>query len=170
MKERNIVLIGFMGSGKSSVSKRLGELLKRAVFSTDSIIEEREKRPIAEIFAKSGESHFRKCERELVKELYGKTGVIIDCGGGIILDKDNVKDLKKNGIFFYLSGTPEFLFDKVKHQKHRPLLQVEDPLAKIKAMLKERGPLYEAAKDYTIVSTDRTIEQMAKEVISKLGL
>ena len=166
MKDRNIVLIGFMGSGKSSVSRQLGKLLKREVFSTDKIIEDREKRPISDIFTHSGEEYFRKCEHNVVKELATKSGVIIDCGGGIILDETNVQELKKNGVFFYLKATPEFLFEKVKNQKHRPLLQVEKPLEKIKQMLNDRSPLYEKAADYTIISTDRTIDKMAKEVMT----
>src|SRR3990167_4264043 len=93
---KNIALIGFMGAGKSVAAKRLAKLLKRKFFSTDQYIEKRDGRAIADLFAKEGEKLFRAMEREAVKKICQQKNIIIDCGGGIVLDPNNIHDLKKN--------------------------------------------------------------------------
>ena len=159
----NLVLVGLMGSGKSAASKKLGQLLGKKVVSTDGLIEEKEGRSITEIFKASGEDHFRKLERQVVEEIAGLEGVIIDCGGGIVLNQVNIDLLRKNGYLIYLSAGPDFLYEKIKHQTNRPLLQVKDPKAKIREILDERRSRYEQA-DLTIVSEGKSIDQICNEI------
>jgi shikimate kinase len=165
--DRNIVLIGFMGCGKSLTSKRLAKFLNRKVVSTDDLVEKREKRSITKIFKESGEGYFRKVEKEIVREISELKGVIVDCGGGAYLDSDNAAYLKRNGIVFYLSASPKCIYDNIKNRKHRPLLNVEDPLAKIKELLEARKPYYEHA-DVIINADYKTIDQIAESVVKVL--
>jgi len=165
--DRNIVLIGFMGCGKSLTSKRLAKFLIRKVVSTDDLVEKKEKRSIKKIFQESGEDHFRKVEKEIVREISKLNGAIVDCGGGVYLDPDNVTYLKRNGIVFYLSASPKCVYDNIKNRKHRPLLDVEDPLSKITELLEARKPYYEKA-DVIVDADYKTIDQIAEEILRTL--
>lgn len=168
MPQKNIVLIGFMGSGKSMVAKRLAKILNREAVSLDGLIETREGRPVGEIFKESGEAYFREKEREAVQEVAQKGSLIIDCGGGAVLDSQNIIALKQNGILIYLSATPETIFERVKHKNTRPLLEVADPQGKIKELLAQRQPLY-AQADHTVVTDNKTVEKVSEEIINLLG-
>lgn len=167
MPERNIVLIGFMGSGKSSVSNMLAKILKRDVLSTDRLIEEKEGMSIREIFQQRGEAYFRKLERKIVQEVCARQGVILDCGGGVVLDSRNVTDLKKNGILIYLAASAEHIYKNIQGHKHRPLLETEDPKAKIGKLLQQRAALYAQAQ-HTIRTDDKTVAQICEEIIGIL--
>jgi shikimate kinase len=168
MRKRNIILIGFMGSGKTQVSKSLGKILGIETISTDHLIEKREGRSISEIFAESGEEYFRSLERQIIIEVCQKEGVVIDCGGGVVMDPKNLIDLKESGITIYLSASAEFLYAQIQKSPNRPLLNVPDPLAKIKEMLKIRAPLYERA-DINIVSENNSIDQIVNKIIEELS-
>ena len=167
MIKKNIVLIGFMGSGKSLTSNKLAGTLKRKVFSIDQLIEKREGRMIIEIFKDSGELYFRKVEKEVIKEVSRQSGIILDCGGGAVLDPENMTNLKKNGIVIYLSASPERIYANIKDQKHRPLLNVENPQARIAELLEQRKPYYEQA-DVTI-DADKPIDQIVEDILEVLG-
>jgi len=164
MAEKNIVLIGFMGCGKSLTSNKLAETLNRKVISTDKLIEQKEGQVIAEIFEKSGEGYFRRVEKEIIKEISGQSDLIIDCGGGVVMDDENMANLKKNGLVIYLAASPESIYENIKHQPRRPLLNVADPQLKITELLQERKPYYEKA-DRTINTDHRTINQIAEDVL-----
>ena len=164
MINKNICLIGFMGSGKSSVARRLSALCHRKVQSTDQMIEAQEKRTIAKIFEESGEAYFRKREEEAVCKAAQAQETIIDCGGGVVLNLKNIEALKQTGVVIYLSASPEFLFEKIQGRTHRPLLNVENPLSKMKEMLESRKALYKQA-DYEVISENKTIDQIAQEII-----
>ena len=163
-KTKTIALIGFMGSGKSAVARILAEKLKRKLFSTDELIEKKEKRTIADIFTQNGEASFRRIEKEILAEIVQEKGCVIDCGGGIILDDSNRRILKENCTLFYLKSTPDVIYKRIKDQKKRPLLNVPDPKAKIEELLKVREPLYKEA-DVTINSDGRTPQDMAEEIL-----
>ncbi len=167
MLKSNMALIGMMGSGKSFSSNRLGQLLKKDVVSTDKYIEEKEGRAISKIFEDSGEAYFRQLEKQIVKEVSGKKDVIIDCGGGVVLDQENVKTIKQNAVIFYLSATAEVLLKQIKltGKEKRPLLNVNDPLGKLKEMLTTRKPLYEQAADYVIDANNKTIEEISQNIL-----
>ena len=165
-KKSNIVLIGFMGSGKSSSAQALKQRLGFSIFSTDSYVEEKQKRSISEIFQTQGEAHFRQLEHEAVKELSKNQGVIIDCGGGVVLNPENIKLLREDGVIFYLKASPEIIYERIKDQKHRPLLAGDNPLATIKELLTKRLPLY-AQADFTIDANDKNVLVPVEEIIRR---
>jgi len=157
-----------MGTGKSSVGESLARSLKRKFISTDDRIEQREKRTIAEIFEKSGEPYFRKVEKEIIGEVGALDGIVIAAGGGAVIDEENVKALKKNGIMICLSAAPEVIYERTKRYKYRPLLNVADPVAKIQELIAERAPFYQRA-DYQVDTSGRSVAQAAQEIISLIG-
>ena len=162
--KKNIVLVGFMGAGKTSVSQRLAEILKRPRISTDEAIEQKEKRSIVEIFKNSGEEYFRRQEKEIVEEFAKKENLIIDCGGGVVLQQENVNLLKKSGILFYLSTNPEVIYQRTKDQLHRPLLNVPHSQIKIQELLNQRKPYYEQAH-FTIDTSHQSVDQTAQKIL-----
>ena len=168
MTQKNIVLIGFMGAGKSLVSRRLEVLLKKERVSTDELIEKKEGNPVAEIFERQGEDYFRGLERKTVQEISKKKNLVIDCGGGIVLQEENIRDLKKNGTLFYLKTSPEIVYKRLKTQTNRPLLKVGDPLQRIKELLNQREKFY-AQADITIDTDRHTIEDTTQEILKKLN-
>lgn len=161
---KNIVLIGFMGSGKSLIARELGKRLKVDVIATDALAEAREGQSIHEIFKSKGEAYFRKLEAEIIKEISLRRGIIIDCGGGVVLDKENLQHLKSNGIVFHLQASPEVIYERIRQESHRPLLKTPDPLGRIKELYQQRLPLYNQA-DFTIDANDASIEGPVVEII-----
>ena len=167
---KNIVLVGFMGTGKTAVAKRLAHELKMKYIATDDIIEKREKKPVNDIFANDGEPYFRKVEKEVVENVSSMSGVVVATGGGVVLDNENMENLRKNGVVISLNATPEEILERTKSYAHRPLLNVPDPLGKIKELLKERAPYYEKA-DYQVDTSGKALKGIVEEVkgiISKL--
>ena len=165
--DKNIVLVGFMGSGKSMIARELGARLKVDMVSTDDIAESKENKSIHEIFKAKGEAYFRNLETEIIKEVSKKRGLVIDCGGGVVLRKENLPQLKTNGIVFYLAATPEIIYQRIKNEKHRPLLKVPDPLGCIKELYEQRLPLYNQA-DYIVDANDASIEGPIVEILKKI--
>ena len=163
----NIILIGFMGSGKTSTSKVLARLLERSCVSTDDKIVDWEGRTIAQIFEVRGEPYFRSLERRAVAELSDKSALVIDCGGGVVKDPANIADLKTNGILVHLKTSPEWILRRTKDVTKRPLLDVPDPLARIEKLLKERASMY-AQAEITVDTDGKTPEQVAREIVSLL--
>jgi shikimate kinase len=165
--DKNIVLIGLMGSGKSMIARELGKRLKREVVATDGLVEAKEGQTIHEIFKSKGEAYFRNLEHGIIKDVSLRQGIVIDCGGGVVLHKENLKLLKTNGIVFYLQATPEVIYQRIKNEKHRPLLKVPDPLGRIKELHQQRLPLYNQAH-YTIDANDASIEGPVAEILKKI--
>ena len=161
---RNIVLTGFMGSGKTLVSKHLAERTGRKVLETDEMIVELEGKPVTEIFSESGEIHFRKVEKQVVLELSKRDNIIIDCGGGVVLDKENIAALREKGVVIYLSASPKEIYRRIKDQKHRPLLNVEDPAGRILELFKKREPYY-AQADCVVDTDGKSVAQVCDEVL-----
>ncbi len=143
-------------------------MLKRDVFSTDTLIEQKTGRRIPTIFKRLGEAYFRKVEEDVVKNLSKKQGVILDCGGGVVVNPLNITRLKKNGILIYLKASPTFLYQNIKGRK-RPLLNVSDPLKTIKKMLRLRKPLYEESAEHIIDSEHKSIEQICQRIVRLLS-
>ncbi len=162
-------MIGFMGSGKSMTAKRLADLLKYEAVSLDELIESREGRSIKRIFEESGEIYFRDREQEAVSEVAERTGLVIDCGGGIVLNPQNIARLKAKGVVVHLNVSAQWAYERVKHKQTRPLLNTKDPLDRIKALLKERQPLYAQAADLTLETDGKTVEEVAREIVSRLN-
>ena len=164
MKNKSIDLIGFMGVGKSMVSKRLGEVLKRKVVSTDRLIEEKEGASIERIFEEKGEAYFRRLEKSVLDDVFKNSKVILDCGGGIVLNPKNLEFLKKKTVLICLAASADFIYQMVKQQRNRPLLNVEDPRKAIRDLLKKRRPLY-AQAHFTISTEHKTADQIVEEVL-----
>ena len=128
---KNIVLVGFMGTGKSVVGKRLAVKLKRDFVELDELIEKKENMPIKDIFEKKGEPYFRQVEKEVVKEASQRKNIVISAGGGAIIDEENFKNLKNSGTIICLKASPETILRRTKDLKTRPLLNVSDPKKQI---------------------------------------
>jgi shikimate kinase len=163
----NIVLTGFMGTGKTAVGRELSRLLNMKLVDVDTEIEKCEQMTINEIFKQFGELRFREIETEMIRELSERKDVIISTGGGAVLRQENVDILRKQGIIICLMATPETILKRTSHSSHRPLLQVEDPFGKIKELLDFRRPFYEKA-DIMIDTDGKTPRQIAEEVIDKM--
>ena len=163
---RNIVLVGLMGAGKTSAGKLLSQKLSLSFADTDELIAEEEKLSIPEIFSQKGESAFRKTEQKVILKISKCSDKIISTGGGSFENEDNIKNLKQNGIIFYLKASPKVLFERVKNDDTRPLLKTEDPLKTLENLLKTREKNYMKA-DY-IVDTDKINLADAVEFISKV--
>jgi len=143
MGKKNIVLIGFMGTGKTVTGRVIAERTGMELVDMDSIIEERAGKPISDIFATDGEPAFRRMERELARELSQREGLIISTGGGIILNPDNTADLEKTGLTVCLTASPETIFQRLENDTTRPLLS-GDKKEQISDLLETRKPLYDA--------------------------
>ena len=148
--QNNIVLIGFMGSGKSTIGKAVADRLGLKFYDLDLYIEEKQNMKITDIFEKFGEEHFRRLESQAAAELSTKENVVISCGGGTVLRKENADILKKNGKVFYLNIDAETVIDRLKDDCSRPLLQRDDKEVAINELLSKRNPIYEAVCDYKI--------------------
>ena len=161
----NIILIGFMGCGKSSVGIRLSYQLRRTMIDTDKWIEQRQKKTISQIFQESGEEAFRQMETECLKELIRTADrQIISVGGGLPMREENHELLKELGRVFYLKVTPVTVYERVKNDTTRPLLQVEDPMERIRTLMEKRAPVYEACADVILEASDLTLEEITEKI------
>ncbi len=162
----NLALIGFMGTGKSSVGRLVAEQLRFEFLDTDELIEARAGKSITEIFAKNGEPAFRELEQRLVAELATRTRTVIATGGGLPVNPANLESLKQHALVICLWASPEKVFERVHAQTHRPLLQELDPQAKIRTLLSARDPFYRQA-DVLLNSEFRSLREVAHHVVNQ---
>lgn len=162
----NIVLVGFMGTGKSTVGRILAARLDLSFLDMDSVIEQRQGRQISEIFAKEGEAFFRSLERQLTIELAAQQGRVIACGGGIVLNADNIRDYSSRSLVVCLRASSQTILDRVRHETHRPLLAVDDKLGRIRSILATRQPLYDAIPH--IIDTDGLFAEAVADRVEAL--
>lgn len=165
MKKRNIILLGFMGTGKTMTGRVLAERTGLELVDMDSLIEQRQGKTIPEIFAQNGEPAFRDLERELVQELSQRSGIIISTGGGVVLNPANIADFEKNGLVVCLTASPETVFKRVEKDTNRPLLS-GDKKAQIATLLEKRKPLYSAIRHG--INTDELTDVQTADLILKL--
>lgn len=166
--KKHIILIGFMGSGKTSAGIALSYRMKRRMTDTDRWIEEKEKKTISQIFAESGEEAFRQMETNCLKEMLEITeGQIISVGGGLPVREENHILLKQLGTVFYLKATPDVIYDRLKEDTTRPLLQGDSPEEKIERLLAGREPVYESCADHIIDVSEKTPDEIAAEIEKK---
>ena len=161
---RNLALAGFMGVGKSSVGRMAAAELQFEFVDTDELIESRTGVKITEIFARFGEPAFRKFESDLVAEMADWSGRVISTGGGLVVNPTNLASLKTHSLVACLWATPETIYQRTKHQSHRPLLQDPDPLAKIRALLATREAAYKSC-DVLVNTEQRSIKEIAAHVL-----
>jgi len=164
---KNIALVGFMGTGKTAVARILAERFKADFVDLDSLIEEKENMKIADIFSLKGEPYFRQIEKDVVREISSKQGKIVACGGGVVLDEENIRNLKKGGFLICLSARPEIIFERTMSYTYRPLLNVKDPKAKIEELLRLRQPYY-AQADYTVDTSNLSLEDVVGMILKWL--
>ncbi|MEE3470686.1 MAG: shikimate dehydrogenase [Butyrivibrio hungatei] len=167
----NIILEGFMGSGKSTVSELISDKLELELIDTDEAIEEAEGRKISEIFEQDGEEAFRDMETELMEMVISEhmRETVISLGGGLPVREKNRELLKRAGKVVYLRTSPETVYDRLKGDETRPLLKSEDPLARIKELQDERGKIYEEAADIIVDTDGKTPVEVADEIIAAIG-
>ncbi len=153
-----------MGTGKTTVGRLLAEQTGMPLVDMDALIEQRAEKPITDIFAQDGETHFRALERAIVQELASKNGQVISTGGGIVINPDNIFDYEKTGMVVCLLATAEEILDRVRHDDTRPLL-AGDKQDKILHLLKTRRPLYEAIT-HKIETNGLAPEDIAAQIIT----
>lgn len=164
---KNIILIGYMGSGKTTVGKKLAKLMGYTFLDTDELIEQQQGRTISEIFAADGEEAFREMETKLLEQMLEekKEQLVISTGGGMPLREENRTLLAGLGAVFYLKLEPETVYSRIKDDTKRPLLQCDNPLARIKEMLAVRGPIYESATQNIIQVDGMKQNEVAEQII-----
>ena len=166
---KNIYLLGFMGTGKSSVGEALARRLELDFIDLDSLIEDKEGKEIVDIFKEKGEEYFRQKETETLQEVSKKQNLVVACGGGIVLKEENLKIMEASGIPICLKAEPQTIYERTKNDTFRPLLNVENPYARIKELLLQRQPFYDKIK-IQIDDTNLSIEETAlkiEEIVKK---
>ena len=167
----NIVLIGYRCSGKTSVGRIVAENAEMSFLDTDLLIERESGRSIAEIVSGDGWEYFRKLEKSVVKEASDLDSCVISAGGGVVMDEDNIRNLKKNGFVVWLKGDIKVLAERMEKDRQsgqeRPSLTGENPVQEIKKILDLRNPLYKRAADYAIDTSCRSLKEIAKLVINR---
>jgi shikimate kinase len=164
----NIVLIGFMGTGKTAVGKRLAGILNMDFYDSDQEIEKVTGMSIAKLFNKHGEIRFRSEEKLMIEKLAKKQNAIIATGGGIVLSDECIELLKSTGFVICLTARPEVIYERVKRRNNRPLLKKGDTYENIVTLLKEREELYQCA-DFTVDTSNMDFEEIINKILNFLS-
>jgi shikimate kinase len=163
-KIENIALIGFMGTGKSSVGRLLAESLQFDFVDTDEMIERRAGKSISRIFSEDGEAAFREQEWNVVQSLESLKRVVISTGGGVGANEKNLASLKRHALVVCLWASAHGIWIRVRTQTHRPLLQTANPEEKIRELLAARSPFYRQA-DVLVNTEVRSVKEVAQQVV-----
>ena len=164
----NLVLIGFMGAGKTTMSDYFSTMFAMDSVEMDQVIARREGMTIPDIFEVHGEEYFRNCETDLLIEMQSRKNTVISCGGGVPMRDRNVAEMKKNGRVILLTATPETILERVKDDHSRPLLENNKNIPFIQSLMDKRREKYEAAADIIIPTDGRSIQDIGEEIISRL--
>ncbi|WP_341679454.1 shikimate kinase [Niveibacterium sp. SC-1] len=166
-KARNIVLVGLMGSGKTTVGKALARKLGVPFVDSDHEIEARTGVRIPTIFEVEGEIGFRRRESQMVAELCARDGIVIATGGGAVMDPENRRVMRADAWVVYLDVPVKLLYERTRHDENRPLLQVADPLAKLESLRAQRDPLYREVADFVLdggrYHSNQAVQRLFKE-------
>ncbi|WDV47952.1 shikimate kinase [Clostridiaceae bacterium M8S5] len=168
--KQNIILIGFMGSGKTTNGRRLAKKLNMKFIDTDDLIEENNNITITEIFKRYGEKYFRELEHKMIKELVDEHSSIISTGGGVIINPDNTKYLKQIGIVIYLRSTVDNICNNLRNSyKKRPLIQKKNWMDEVKSLMEKREAIYQNNADITIDVDNKKHNQIVNEICKVLN-
>ena len=165
----NLFLIGFMGTGKSSIAAYLHRVYKMPVFEMDETIAQREGMTIPEIFESKGEAYFRTAETALLLELQERENTVVSCGGGVPLRACNVEAMRKNGKIVLLTARPETIVKRVSGNDDRPLLRGKKTAGEIQDLMEQRRSFYEAAADITVCTDEKKVDEICQEIFRKLS-
>lgn len=166
---KNIYLIGFMGAGKSTVARRLAQQTGAKRIEMDQLIEEQQGKPITQIFEQQGEEYFRGLETELLRSFLGQENLVVSCGGGSVLRDENTELMKKQGVIVLLTATPETIYERVKDNRNRPILNGNMNVEYIRGLMEKRRERYEAVADFAVATDQKRVPQICEEIISLLG-
>jgi shikimate kinase len=164
------VLVGMPGSGKSTVGRQLSRRLQLPFFDSDQVIEERLGCAIKDYFAAEGEAAFRDVEERVIAELAAGPACVLATGGGAVLRESNRQHLREAGHVIYLRSSPEEVFRRVRHNQNRPLLQVDDPMAKLRSLYTERDPLYRETAHYVVETGRPSVPTLVNMIVMQLEL
>ena len=165
----NIFLVGFMGSGKSTVGQQLAAELGKEFFDCDRVLEERTGVDIPYIFDLEGETGFRRREAAVLRELAGKRGIVLSTGGGVVGDPDNRRALATNGFVVYLHAPAELLHQRTSRDRNRPMLYADDPRTRIDELLAVRDPLYREVADLVVETGRRGSRRVVHDIVRALS-
>ncbi len=165
---RNIFLVGPMGAGKSTVGRQLSRALKKRFIDSDKAIEERTGASIALIFDVEGEEGFRRREHAIIDELTALDDIVLATGGGAVLHEDNRAALRSRGFVVYLSAPLELLVERTARDRSRPLLQTDDPAARVAELLEARDPVYRQVADLVVQTDRRSARHVVREIQNRL--
>ncbi|MBQ3546777.1 MAG: shikimate kinase [Lachnospiraceae bacterium] len=168
IKKINVMLIGFMGVGKTSVSRELSKKLDMPEIDMDKIIVDRENKSINDIFTENGEEYFRKIETECLIDIQKSKGYIVSCGGGVVVKDENINHMKDGGVILLLTATPETVYNRVKDDDSRPILKGNKNVEFIEQLMNKRKDRYLAVADIIISTDDKTISEIVDEITDKL--
>lgn len=167
--QKNIILVGFMGAGKTTVSKYLGKMLALNIVETDELIVEKEKKSIREIFSEYGEEYFRNCESNIILELKNSSHLVISVGGGAVLRDMNIRNMKKNGKIVLLTAKPQTVLERVKDSDERPILSGHMNTEFISMLMEKRKARYEEVADVVVSTDGKDIQEICEEIIGKIA-
>ena len=165
---KNIVLIGFMGCGKSTFGKKISKKLNYQFVDTDKWIEKQQGQTISSIFATQGEAAFRQMETEAAQTLSKEEGLVLSTGGGMVKTPKTMEALCQNAIVVYLKATPEHIFQNIGHDTTRPLLQTDDKLEAIRRLMEEREDLYQRYATVTVTVSGHSITGTTNAILHQL--
>lgn len=164
----NIMLIGFMGTGKTTISREMSKLMNMKEVDMDDYIVKSQKMSINDIFDKYGEEYFRNIETECLKEIQIRKGMIVSCGGGVVLKDENVKLMKDGGVIVLLTATAQTVYNRVKNSKDRPILNGHMNVEYIASLMEKRRQRYLDVADIKIATDGRTPRDICQEIIESL--
>jgi shikimate kinase len=165
----NIFLVGFMGAGKTTVSKYLSRMLSLERIELDELIVHKEGMTISSIFEEYGEEYFRNCESNALLELQKRSQLVVSCGGGIVLRDENIANMKRNGRVVLLAASPETTLERVKDSDERPILRNNMNVGFIAALMKKRRERYLKAADIIIETDGKTVQEVCEEIVAALS-
>lgn len=164
----NLMLIGFMGTGKSTVAGKLKQMLQVEQIEMDALIAEEAGMSIPDIFEKFGEPHFRDLETEMLRKFKEKKPVIVSCGGGAVLRDENIEIMKGQGKIILLTATPQAIYERVKDNHDRPVLNGNMNVEYISELMEKRKVRYEMAADIVIATDGKTVDEICNEILEEV--